>query len=380
LAAATPDWFTRNLPNPCPNVPRIRRAFGSLNYEEKSLYANSVFQLRKYQDKYISGSNNLISIFDIFQQMHASSKNAMIHGTSAFPPQHKVLLWLYESALRFVCQNSAVLKEMYSWEQCCALSLPYWDWDSGFIEEPTMPGGGNWGNIANTDVFQNPELFGDTTPQSGTNFIDEGLFAYYTDFDPPGQDIKRAFSFTSLNTAPHIFRNFLVNNPTYSRFLPYLHGPWHGQIHAYVGQTMQLSSTTALDPLFYLHHCNIDRHYHIWIDCHDHEFIEPEDLTDAQYVAVNPIAGEAKADPLSKNVFTVMIDEKMNFFLYASTPTFLPQSDWPTPRDSWTLGTEDEPGWGGIYYRYAGPDRMVNLVDSGCPGETWNWVNYTVPV
>jgi hypothetical protein len=310
--------------------------------------------------------------------MHAASKNAMLHGTSAFPPQHKILLWLYESALRFVCQNSTVLKALYSWEQCCALSLPYWDWEFGFVEVPTMSGGGHWGNIANTDVFQNPEFFGDTTPEIGTNFVDTGLFAYYTDFDPPGQDIKRSYTLTSLSVGTPRFRDLLVNNPTYSAFLPYIHGPWHGQIHGYVGITMLTSGTAALEPLFYMHHCNIDRHYHIWIDCHDHEFIEPEDLTDAQYVAVNPIGNGTPKKDQSGNAFTVKIDEKMNFFLYSSTPSFLPQSDWPTPRDSWTLGTEDEPGWGGIYYRYAAPDRMVNLIDSRCPGETWTWVNYPV--
>jgi tyrosinase len=339
-------------------------------YNDRSRYANIVYQMRKYTGQFLSGSTQTVNLFDVFQQMHAASRNGMLHGTSAFPPQHKALMWLYESALRMVCQRSG----LYTVAQCCALTLPYWEWELGYVEVAGMPGGGYWGNITRTDVFQYPELMGDTTPQSGTNFIDIGIFSYDKDFDPPGQDLKRAFSFSALSnfTGPAQIRNFIVNNPTFSSFLPYIHGSLHGQIHTYIGFTMSSTGTAANDPLFYMHHCNVDRLYHLWADCHGYESITANQMTTTHYSAQNPIGttGTPRRDPQTGNAYDVSLDKDMNFYLVSTTATFLPIADWPSPREMWPMSN----GWGGLNYRY-GADKLAVSLTSRCPNNVWSWVN-----
>jgi hypothetical protein len=252
------------------------------------------------------------------------------------------------------------------------MTLPYWEWELGYVEVSGMPGGGYWGNMAQTDVFQYPDLMGDTTVQPVTNYIEEGVFAHYTAFDPPGKDLRRAFSFQSLSnsTGPAQIRNFIVNNPTFSRFLPYIHGSLHGQIHTFVGLTMSTTSTAALDPLFYMHHCNVDRLYHLWADCHGYEGVSGNQMTTTHYTALNPISGTNSVKDLQGQPYDVSIDNEMNFYLISTTATFLPISDWPTPRQMWPLSN----GWGGINYRY-GPDKLAVSLTARCPNKVWSWVN-----
>lgn len=40
----------------------------------------------------------------------------------------------------------------------------------------------------------------------------------------------------------------------------------HGSMHMAVGGLMQAFNTAALDPIFWLHHCNIDRLWQVWLD------------------------------------------------------------------------------------------------------------------
>lgn len=43
-------------------------------------------------------------------------------------------------------------------------------------------------------------------------------------------------------------------------------GSPHGTIHTLIGGDMSLVPHAALDPIFYLHHCNIDRNWDIWLN------------------------------------------------------------------------------------------------------------------
>ena len=43
---------------------------------------------------------------------------------------------------------------------------------------------------------------------------------------------------------------------------------WHNFIHMWIGGDMGVVSTVAYDPIFYLHHCNVDRIWAIWQTIH----------------------------------------------------------------------------------------------------------------
>lgn len=55
-------------------------------------------------------------------------------------------------------------------------------------------------------------------------------------------------------------------------------GP-HTMVHGIVGGQMD-GHFSVSDPLFYLHHSNVDRHYSLWQDYHDHDLLDKDDYRD----------------------------------------------------------------------------------------------------
>jgi tyrosinase len=372
LANAADDWFIRNTPSPCSGR-RLRVAFGSMSYDDRMVFARTVYQMKFYNGQFLSGQSTSLNLYDVFQQMHQSPYNAQLHGTSTFVPQHKAMLWLFESALRMVCQRSG----LFTIAQCCKLALPYWDWLLGFTFVSGMTNGGYWGNMHNTDVFEYPDIMGDATP-GPNSYIDEGLFAASGQFDPPGRDLRRGFIVRNLNNAtnPRTMANWIVNNPRYVNFLPYIHGSMHGQFHTYIGYEMSNTDTAARDPLFWMHHCNVDRLFHLWADCHGYETITESTLSmPTHYVEQNPIglSGTPKTYP-SGTIINVGVDTRMDLRLTATYATFLSANEFPTPKQMFEMGPNAP--WGGVNYRY-GPDSFIAAqnLDTRCPNKVWSWVN-----
>lgn len=62
------------------------------------------------------------------------------------------------------------------------------------------------------------------------------------------------------------------------RFGSMLEGNPHGTVHTMVGGDMGAVETSARDPLFWLHHCNIDRMWSVWLE-QDSKHQNPSDST-----------------------------------------------------------------------------------------------------
>ena len=65
--------------------------------------------------------------------------------------------------------------------------------------------------------------------------------------NPLAVSISSAFSNTNFLTT-----NLIIQNP-------------HGNVHFEVGGSMCCVPTAALDPIFYLHHANVDRQWNLWL-------------------------------------------------------------------------------------------------------------------
>jgi tyrosinase len=59
-----------------------------------------------------------------------------------------------------------------------------------------------------------------------------------------------------------------LSKSTYGSFCLALDNTPHGPVHTLVGGGGNFSriSTSARDPLFWLHHCNVDRQWNIWLN------------------------------------------------------------------------------------------------------------------
>jgi len=136
------------------------------------------------------------------------------------------------------------------------------------------------------------------------------------------------------------------------------------------------TGSAGYDPLFYLHHCNNDRFWHMWVDCRGWEFSDEKYLTTNQYSPMNNI--NVNSDPIvdiDKQKFLVGLDNKLNFYSRKVETTFLPSANWPKIREMWSTGTASKRGWNGLYYRY-GSDKLVrngNL--TRCEDQKWSLVN-----
>jgi tyrosinase len=60
--------------------------------------------------------------------------------------------------------------------------------------------------------------------------------------------------------------NTALGQTAFEGFSPSFEGSPHGQVHVLVGGDMQSVPTSARDPLFWLHHCNIDRNWDRWLN------------------------------------------------------------------------------------------------------------------
>jgi len=379
---AQADWFEDQIkPYPC-TLPRIRRSWGDLTSDQKKLYARVVFQLFLYKDSWlINEPTKRFSLYYTLARMHGNLENGMLHSTSAFPLHHKAYLWTYESAIIYTALvNGPTMNPPISTQEACSLALPYWEWDKDFTKTGTT---GNWDKIYQSDVFQEPAVFGDTTPATNGQ-IDTGYFSPITtnygndktSMDGYAYPITRIYSFSELKTSFDL-PSYFNQNPTFASFLPKIHSELHTLIHNFVSGLMGGTGRAGFDPLFYLHHCNNDRLWHIWVDCHGWEWFESGDLTDIQYQPFNPMpnSNSIQYTPDPKVPFKVTKDDQVFFYVDKKlTAKFLPETVWPKIKDLWFTGKTTKRGWNGLFYRY-GPDKLVRSGTLICPDKVWSLVN-----
>jgi hypothetical protein len=84
----------------------------------------------------------------------------------------------------------------------------------------------------------------------------------------PLYDATRSASINGGGALPNSimtsFENSLNNNTSYYPFQTAINSP-HGSVHTTIGGNMFSTSSAAKDPVFWLHHCNIDRLWERWL-------------------------------------------------------------------------------------------------------------------
>ena len=181
------------------------------------------------------------------------------HRGPAFPPWHRQYILAFERDLQRIANDPN-------------LGLPYWDWTQDAGDPPGAPIwaqdflGGN-GDPANNDVIANGPFSG-----PGWQTVEAVLDANneLQGFQA-GSGLRRRFS-TTLGLPTQSDVDGLTDNAIYdaspwdstvtNTFRNDLEG-WvgpglHNLIHRWVGGSMT-DSTSPNDPVFFLHHCNVDR-------------------------------------------------------------------------------------------------------------------------
>jgi len=404
------DWFTTQSPDNCPAGPRYRRNWSSLSDTDKKNYMNIVLKMKQTNVPVRSGGM-VRSLYNLFVDMHSNAVNTNVwHGTSNFLVVHRWFIYQYESALRYICRvYGASMNPPIT--DCCSIALHYWNWEVDYENSTTdsyipqdhsaifdtnylgpapvpnpvsytvngvMINAKNWPTVTELNNNPDPNLFTSSSSRYG------GLT--YT--------LKRWMDSTDypLTTGPVWIINRMNSTANYGTYDGSIEATPHSTPHIWMGFQMETMSSVD-DPLFMLHHSNVDRLYALWQDCWDYELIPSSQLTTKQYQALNPISsGSAtKTDPFSGQVYDVGIDTHMDYWWITSSSrgvltkqdtVIFPQAEWPRPRDMHFMGNATQTGFGGMYYVYS-DDNIVSLIQqlattgsSFCPLNTkWRLVN-----
>ena len=174
--------------------------------------------------------------YDKIAGLHGQpSPSYCIHGSPGFLTWHRAYTEVFEKALQ--CFNQSI-------------SLPFWDWSSG--PSTGVPAACSTATYVNRDgdTVPNPLYAGPLPASSGGGTTARRSNIDTTPFDSMATGAQNA-----------------LNSPTFSSFQSSLNGP-HGSVHVTVGGQMASVSYAAFDPIFYLHHCNVDRVWAHWQNTH----------------------------------------------------------------------------------------------------------------
>lgn len=274
----------------------IRKNVKYLTNEEKSDFINAVLLLKTVPSPYDASVN----YYDQFVKWHREAFDEIDHGDHqmmkypahmgpAFLPWHRQFLLLFEEALSNVSGKK--------------INLPYWDWtdpnstqiifDNNFMGPQGEPGNG-WA------VMQGPfrkdnwviTIF-DQDDDIKTPYITRSFGSMPSNPNLPTlQMLNTALSMSNYDVAPFdqsadttkSFRNFLegwrgwVYEPDSTGKLILVRKPGHASamhnaVHLWVGGMIDsvqgitgtmTFNTSPNDPVFFLHHANVDRIWAMW--------------------------------------------------------------------------------------------------------------------
>jgi tyrosinase len=151
------------------------------------------------------------------------------HGTPFFLPWHRAYLYFFEKSLQ---------------DRVAGVTLPWWDWTQAHDE----------GIPALYSRKQTPER--KANPLSSSPIQPSGRR------DPKEARTWRAPGAGAGLPRPEAVQRVLANRDffTFQNQLEDI----HSQVHIWTGGTMQSIETAAYDPVFWAHHCMIDRLWYLW--------------------------------------------------------------------------------------------------------------------
>ncbi|KAK0620103.1 monooxygenase [Immersiella caudata] len=243
----------------CTN-PKVRKEWSKATAAERSSYISAVKCLTTKPSKL--GKNH--RLFDDFVYLHFTVFQH-VHGVAAFLPWHRYLIVLYERELQACGYNGNAM---------------YWDWvadsaapSKAAVFDPVTGFGGNGTAEPSNDdwvttycvkngPFSNLQLKywnADDRPHCLQRFFALGY--------PAGPDIPEPVAeMLGDNYSPAIMAQINAEN-VFSDFGHGLENEPHAAVHLGVGGLagdMGPQSSSPNDPLFFLHHTQVDRLWWLW--------------------------------------------------------------------------------------------------------------------
>ncbi|KAF2666152.1 Di-copper centre-containing protein [Microthyrium microscopicum] len=275
----------------CTN-PRIRKEWRSLTVDERKGFTTAVNCLMNKPSKFKKYYPLVETRYDDFVALHVNETGISgqfghpqdgqphpgaafnpfahddVHGGGSILPWHRYAIQSYEDALT---------------EECgLKIGLPYWNWfldskDAGgdFVKSPLFDPvsgfGGNGKKEKNAGGFGGFGGFG--FGGTGGGCITDGPFVNRTlRIGPQGKMavnntrcLRRDFNPNVVDqTANKKVLGPLLNSKTYAQFCQVIGMQLHNVGHMSVGGEMMDPFNSVNDPLFFLHHSNLDQLWALW--------------------------------------------------------------------------------------------------------------------
>ncbi|TGO32564.1 hypothetical protein BHYA_0306g00070 [Botrytis hyacinthi] len=177
------------------------------------------------------------SRYDDFVYAHLGMFNTS-HGVAASLPWHRWYIQQYEDALRNECGYDG--------------TLAYWDW--------TLDAG----NATKSPLWSNESGFGGNG-SSVEHCLEDGPLALMRPKYPEPHCLRRNFQFDiqAAHFTTPVIEDLISSAKTYHEFRRGLESGPHKWIHLGIGGEMPTPGSTN-DPIFFLHHAQIDRLWWKW--------------------------------------------------------------------------------------------------------------------
>ncbi len=241
----------------------LRKNHLSMSPAEKARFVAAVLELKKrgVYDQLVKDHRTAMPPMSM-PMGGGMSMGKMAHRSPWFLPWHREFLLRYERELRKV--DAKVTLPYWDWLADRAKSSSLWHADfmggtgtgtAGHVADGPFAGStGNWPLAVQSDNVHDPAL----RRAIGV----EGRL-------PTKTSIRAAIKRTPYDTAPwdDMARPPETIGPG---FRPQLEHVVHDPVHGWVGGTMELS-TSPNDPVFFLHHANVDRLWAVWRSSHTGE-------------------------------------------------------------------------------------------------------------
>ena len=220
----------------------IRKDANTLTSAERTELVDAILQLKTE------------GIYDRFVLRHANADMMAIHSSPAFLPWHRRFLWDFEKELQRVSNNPN-------------LGIPYWNWPEGganasMWNDDLLGGDGDASGIVRSGPFRSGRWTVVDSSGNAAGSLERGFGRNTGGIDLPTRaELDGLLQITPYDTSPWN----RSSNPSFRNVLEGWAGnlSFHNLGHVWVGGSM-LPMTSPNDPVFFFHHCMVDKLWHEW--------------------------------------------------------------------------------------------------------------------
>jgi tyrosinase len=222
-----------------------------------------------WTEKYVKAFYTLksLGIYDHLAAIHRASfsgssainvngtQRSLAHSSPAFLPWHRIAMRVFERCIQVAAEDDE-------------LGLPYWDWRLGFAGLESYVGGN--GDPAHGYVLKSGPFRDEMWPLASVVQESRALTRQFRsgEWRQTPQQYDRLMAIRQFDSAPFastsgaVFRCALEGWLSSADAATY--GSNHNGAHVWIGGTMGLVDISMYDPMFQIHHCNVDRLYAEW--------------------------------------------------------------------------------------------------------------------